>query len=90
MGKRQRPRLQPGRQPYDPLNGFRVGALTGALLGAVATAMTGTGTVWLVVVGAVIGGAIGFRTESRSTHPMRPDTTHADKPGPDLPDEPRS
>lgn len=57
--------LPPGRQPYDPLNGLRVGALSGGLLGGIATAATSGGYIWLVLVGAVVGGAAGYWFESR-------------------------
>jgi hypothetical protein len=53
-------RLPPGHQPYDALNGLRVGGLAGALLGAVVTAVTTVGLVWLVPVGAVAGAAAGY------------------------------
>jgi uncharacterized protein YcfJ len=57
--------LPSGRQPYDPLNGLRVGALSGGLMGAVATATTSAGYAWLVLVGAVAGGATGYWYERR-------------------------
>ena len=58
--------LPPGRQWYDPLNGIRVGGLAGAIVGGVVTALLGIGYVWLVVAGAVAGGAAGFLWERRS------------------------
>ncbi len=54
-------KLPPGRQPYDPLNGLRVGALAGALLGAVVAAVTGAG--WLILVGAIVGAIAGYVRE---------------------------
>lgn len=56
-------RLPPGRQPYDKLNGLRVGALAGGVLGAVAAAATRMP--WVFFAGAVIGGAAGYLTERR-------------------------
>ena len=58
-------RLPPGRQPYDPLSGLRVGAVAGGILGAAVIAVTSFAEVWLMLVGAVIGGAIGFWSEKR-------------------------
>ena len=66
MRKRDPDRLPPGRQPYDPLNGLRVGALSGGLMGAIATFATGAGYAWLVLVGAGVGGAVGYWFERRS------------------------
>lgn len=54
-------RIPPDRQPWDPANGLRVGALVGGLLGAGVVWLTGT--VWWLVVGAAAGGAIGWWTE---------------------------
>lgn len=59
--------LRPGRQPYDPLNGLRVGGLVGGVLGGIATAITSIGNVWLVVGGVIVGGAIGYLSERRKT-----------------------
>jgi hypothetical protein len=61
----KRSTLRPGQQPYDPLNGLRVGGLAGGILGGIATAVTSVGNVWLVVVGVVLGGAIGYLYERR-------------------------
>lgn len=58
-------RFPPGRQPYDALNGLRVGGLAGAVLGAVVTAFTTVGLVWLVPVGAVAGAVAGYLYERR-------------------------
>jgi len=58
-------RLPPGRQPYDALNGLRVGGLAGAVLGAVITALTTVGLVWLVPAGAVAGAVAGYLYERR-------------------------
>lgn len=61
----KRSRLRPGRQPYDPLNGLRVGGLAGGVLGAIVTAVASLGHPWLVVGGVLIGGAIGYWFERR-------------------------
>ncbi len=61
MNAKDRTRLPPGRQPYDPLNGLRVGALAGGVLGAIGAAVTHIG--WIILIGAVAGGAIGYLTE---------------------------
>ena len=58
--------LPPGHQPYDPLNGIRVGALVGVILGAVVTLVVDLG-VWPLVGGAVVGGIAGFRFERRES-----------------------
>ncbi len=65
MSEKGSPRLPPGRQLYDPLNGLRVGALAGGLIGAIVTAVTSIAFVWLVVAGAVLGGAVGYWYERR-------------------------
>lgn len=54
-------RLPPGRQPYDPLVGLRVGALAGGLLGGVGAAITQIG--WLILVGGVAGAVAGYIVE---------------------------
>ena len=53
--------LPPGHQPYDPLNGLRVGAFAGIALGAVGAALTRIG--WLLLIGAVVGAVAGYVTE---------------------------
>lgn len=62
--------LPPGRQPYDPLSGFRVGAIAGGLLGAVAVVATGSG--WFLLAGAITGGAVGYVSERRKLRGRRP------------------
>lgn len=76
-------RLPVGHQPYDPLNGLRVGALAGGLLGAIAAAIVGLGYAWLILVGAALGGAIGYWYE-RSRLRRRPvdPTDPSEGPGP--------
>jgi hypothetical protein len=59
--------LPHGRQPYDRLNGIRVGGFAGALLGGVATWLLGVGFVWLVLLLAALGGIVGYLWERRQT-----------------------
>lgn len=53
----------PDRKRYDSLIGLRIGAAAGALLGAAAAAIIGSGLIVLLLVGAAIGGAIGYRSD---------------------------
>lgn len=55
-----------GRTVWDPLNGLRVGIVAGALLGAGAMVLTGFVSIWVIVIGAAIGGAIGYWSQKRS------------------------
>ncbi len=64
MGEEQNDRLPPGRQPYDPLNGLRVGALTGGIIGAVIAGLTDIG-IWFVFLMAIVAGAIGYWSQKR-------------------------
>lgn len=52
-----------GRQPYDPLNGFRVGAIAGGVLGVIVVAAFSLASFWVVLIGAAIGSGIGYWTE---------------------------
>jgi len=63
MAKNQPSRLPPGRQPYDALNGLRVGAFAGLALGAVAAAVTRVA--WFLLIGVVAGAVIGYLWERR-------------------------
>ncbi len=54
-----------GEQPYDALNGFRVGALAGAVVGVVLTFLLGIGAVWLILFGGAVGGVGGYIWEER-------------------------
>lgn len=65
--------LPPGRQPYDPVNGFRVGAVVGGLVAVLITVGLGFPSIWLALAGAVVGGAIGYRSEKRWRQPDRTD-----------------
>lgn len=51
---------QGDRPPWDPANGLRVGLVAGALVGAAALAAGDLSNIWIVVVSAGIGGAIGY------------------------------
>lgn len=72
MAATRRAPLPQGRQPWDPVNGLRIGALAGALVGAAAGALFGFLELWVIAVTAA-GGAIGWRSEkrkqSRHEHP---------------------
>ena len=61
-------RLPPGRQPYDALNGLRVGALAGAVLGFVIAVLSPLGA-WVLFVTAAVGAAVGYWSERRSLPP---------------------
>ena len=52
-----------GRQPYDRLIGFRVGAIAGGILGVIVIAISSLASFWVVLVGAAIGGGVGYWTE---------------------------
>jgi uncharacterized protein YcfJ len=54
-----------GRQPYDALNGLRIGAVAGALLGAIVALVLGSAMVWLILAIGAIGGYLGYRFERR-------------------------
>ena len=63
MGRDRPSRLPPGRQPYDALNGLRVGAFAGLAIGAGIAAVTRVA--WLVLIGAIAGAVIGYTWERR-------------------------
>ena len=54
----------PGVQPYDKLNGVRVGALAGGVLGAIPAWIFWPAFGW-VLGGAVIGGLAGYLYQRR-------------------------
>jgi uncharacterized membrane protein len=56
-------RLPPGRQPYDALNGLRVGAFAGLVLGATVAALTRIA--WFLLIGAIAGTIAGYVWERR-------------------------
>lgn len=53
-------RLREGQQPYDPINGIRVGAITGGLAGAALVAVMGDTPGIVVLACGLIGGTAGF------------------------------
>jgi len=66
MGAEHKTRLPPGRQPYDAVNGFRVGGFVGAVSTAlVSVGVLGTLNVWVVLAGALVGGFVGYVRERR-------------------------
>jgi uncharacterized protein YcfJ len=52
-----------GRSPWDPVNGFRVGALTGGVVGVLVSIGLSVTPLGPVAVGVVAGGILGYRTE---------------------------
>lgn len=65
MGKDETPKLQEGHQLYDPVNGVRIGALSGALLGAAAVVVLGGDHPWLILVVGLVGAAMGYLVARR-------------------------
>lgn len=65
MATPENDRLPPGRQPYDALNGLRIGALAGGVLGVIATVLFSLANIGPTLAGAVIGGAAGYFSEKR-------------------------
>jgi hypothetical protein len=63
--------LPPGRQPYDVLNGLRIGALIGGILGAIVMVLTSLDSLWVLLIGAVIGGLVGYLYERRKLNAAR-------------------
>jgi len=60
-------RLPPGTQPYDRLNGIRIGALAGGLVGTLVAALVGGVSFWWVLATAVVGGVVGYGYERRES-----------------------
>jgi predicted MFS family arabinose efflux permease len=61
--------LPPGREPWDPVNGLRIGAFTGAVIGAVLIALSGVASFWIVAGCGAIGGGVGYWAEKRKQRP---------------------
>jgi hypothetical protein len=53
------------RQPWDPANGLRIGALGGALVGGAIVALSGVLSFWIVAGSGVVGGGIGYWNEKK-------------------------
>lgn len=64
-------RLPPGRQPYDVLNGLRIGALVGGIIGAIVMVLTSLDSLWVLLVGAAIGAVVGYLYERRRLNAAR-------------------
>ena len=71
MSKDEQSTYPPGTQPYDTLNGLRIGALAGGLIGMIPTAIFGAAHAWLILLGVAVGGAIGYAYERRSIERRR-------------------
>ena len=56
---------EPRGQPYDRLNGVRIGAVVGAIVGGAAAAVIGAGFAFLILVGGAIGAFMGGWWASR-------------------------
>jgi len=65
MSDDQRHPLPPGVQPYDGLNGIRIGAITGGVVAILPAAILGGAPFWLLG-GAVTGGIAGYVWENRT------------------------
>ena len=57
--------LPPGRMPWDPVNGARVGAVAGALVGAAFIALSGVANFWVIAGCGAIGAGLGYWSEKR-------------------------
>ena len=55
--------LPAGQQPYDALNGIRVGVIAGSLLGLIAVAVLGAAGMVVVLLLGAAGGVIGYAWE---------------------------
>jgi hypothetical protein len=60
--------LPAGRQPYDRLNGARIGAIVGGILAVLLVALTGLASIWWVVGGAIVGAGLGYGYQAREEH----------------------
>lgn len=51
--------------PHDAWNGIRVGSIVGVIVGAGVAALLNSASLWLLVIGAAVGGVIGYVRERR-------------------------
>jgi hypothetical protein len=63
--------LAPGVQPYDGLNGVRIGALVGGILGVVPIIWWPTLGFGSMIAGAAVGGTLGYRWQRRDERRRR-------------------
>lgn len=70
------PKYPPGVQPYDSLNGARIGAITGGILALIPGALIGPPLVWLLA-GAFVGGVGGVIWQRRENRQRFDDNTQA-------------
>ena len=70
------PKYPPGVQPYDSLNGARIGVIAGGILALIPGALIGPPIVWLVA-GAFVGGLGGFVWQRRENRQRSDDNTRA-------------
>lgn len=68
-----KPELPAGRPPWDPWNGARVGIIAGGTAGVGVTLALSMTSFWLVPVGAVAGGVLGYWSEKRSQRVGHPE-----------------
>jgi len=73
---RDNPKYSPGVQPYDSLNGARIGAIAGGLLALIPGAVLGPPIVWLLA-GAIVGGVGGFMWQRRENRERSDDSSEA-------------
>lgn len=65
MSREPDEKLPPGVQPWDVINGLRVGSLAGAAAGAVIALVAGIDVGAFGLGGAAIGGLAGYWSERR-------------------------
>ncbi len=68
MSDTRNDRLPAGRQPYDRLNGARIGAIVGGIFAVVLIAVTGPASFWWVIGGVAGGAALGYGYQAREEH----------------------